>query len=112
MMWDGFTKNAIAQQIIRAAGGIGANIAEGRGGGDCGDNKSFARIGFYRKMNETQHFLRLAYERKPIWEEEVERLKALIDEFAPDFNAYHNSIKTRAPNARQPNTWCQTPNTK
>jgi len=43
-------------------------------------------------LYETQHWLRRAYKRDLLKEEEVNRIKPIIDELAPKLNAYLKSI--------------------
>ena len=98
--WESFAKNTVGQQLVRAADSIGANIAEGKGRRDYKDNKRFVRVA-WGSLNETQHFLRRAYKRKLIRDEQVQKLKPLIAELAPSLNAYHQSI---TPNSKEPKT--------
>jgi four helix bundle protein len=43
-------------------------------------------------LYETQHWLRRAYCRQLLTQEQLDRLKPIIDELAPRLNAYLNSI--------------------
>src|SRR3954451_23733974 len=52
--WDYFARDTVGKQIVRAAGSIGANIAEGVGRGTYQDNRRFVRMA-RGSMNETQH---------------------------------------------------------
>ena len=81
----------MGKQIVRAADSIGANIAEGRGRHNFQDNRRFVKIA-KGSMNETIHWMRLAYARHLLTSEEVSRLKPIIDELSPKLNAYLNSI--------------------
>lgn len=89
--WEQFAKGAVGKQIIQAADSIGANIAEGVGRGSFQDNRRFVRMarGF---LNETQHWLRRAYNRNLLNGKQVDKLKPIIDELAPKLNAYLRSI--------------------
>jgi four helix bundle protein len=89
--WDIFAKNTVGQQLVRAADSIGANIAEGNGRRDTKDNRRFVRIA-WGSLNETQHFLRRAYNRKLIQEEDAGRLSPIINALGPKLNAYHRSL--------------------
>jgi four helix bundle protein len=89
--WDMFTKNTIGIQIVRSADSIGANIAEGVGRGSYQDNKRFVRMA-RGSLNETQHWLRRAYCRNLLTVEQIEALKRMINELAPQLNAYLKSI--------------------
>ncbi len=91
MTWDGFARNTVGSQIVRAADSIGANIAEGCGRGTHLDNKRFVRTA-RGSLNETRHWLRRAYQRGLLSEAEVNRLKPWIRELGPRLNAYLNSI--------------------
>jgi four helix bundle protein len=92
--WETFAKNAVGDQLLRAADSIGANIAEGSGRGTYKENRRYVRIA-RGSLNETQHFLRRAYRRKLMDQEHVKALKPMIDELAPSLNAYLKSIGTR-----------------
>ncbi len=89
--WQLLAKDTIGKQIIRSADSIGANIAEGVGRGSFNDNKRFVRIA-RGSLYETQHWLRRAYCRQLLTQEQLDKLKIIIDELAPKLNAYLNSI--------------------
>jgi len=89
--WDRFAQDTMGKQIVRAADSIGANIAEGTGRGSFQDNKRFARMA-RGSLNETQHFLRRAFRRKLLKPVDVKQLKPLVDNLAPQLNAYIKSI--------------------
>lgn len=89
--WDQFAKDTIGRQIVRAADSIGANIAEGSGRGSYQDNRRFVRTA-RGSLNETQHFLRRAFRRKLLTSAQVAKLKPLIENFAPQLNAYLKSV--------------------
>ena len=89
--WNGFTRDTVGKQIVRSADSIGANIAEGVGRGSFQDNRRFIRIA-RGSLNETQHWLRQAYIRHLLTDEQVDTLKSIIDELAPKLNAYLKSI--------------------
>ncbi|MBD2253083.1 four helix bundle protein [Nostoc parmelioides] len=89
--WDMFAKNTIGIQIVRSADSIGANIAEGVGRGSYQDDKRFIRIA-RGSLNETQHWLRRAYTRRLLTLEQIDRLKLMINDLAPQLNSYLNSI--------------------
>ena len=93
--WNGFAKDTVGKQIVRAADSIGANIAEGSGRGSYVDNRRFVRIA-RGSLNEVMHFLRCAYRRKLMTQEQVDGLKPLIDNLAPQLNTYLKSIGSRA----------------
>jgi four helix bundle protein len=89
--WDNFAKDAVGKQIVRAADSIGANIAEGTGRGSFQDNRRFVKIA-RGSLYETQHFLRRAFRRKLLTENDVKKLRPLVDNLAPQLNAYLKSI--------------------
>ena len=89
--WQPLEKDTVGKQIISSADSIGANIAEGLGRGSFQDNKRFVKIA-RGSLYETQHWLRRAYYRQLLTQEQLNRLKQLVDELAPKLNAYLNSI--------------------
>lgn len=94
--WSVFERNTIGNQLVRAVDSIGANIAEGSGRGSFQDNRRFIRIA-RGSLYETQHWLRRAYKRGLLQQEDVTKLKMLIDELGPRLNAYLTSIGPRKP---------------
>ncbi|MFN9594836.1 MAG: four helix bundle protein, partial [Pirellulaceae bacterium] len=91
MQWDNLARDTLGKQLIGSADSIGANIAEGEGRGSFKENQRFVRIA-RGSLNETKHWLRRAYSRKLLEQEQVAVLKPLIDELAPRLNAYLKSI--------------------
>jgi four helix bundle protein len=89
--WDSFAKDTVGKQIVRAADSVGANISEGTGRGSFQDNRRFVRVA-RGSLNETQHFLRRAFKRKLLFREDVEKLKPIVDNLAPQLNSYLKSI--------------------
>lgn len=89
--WQNLAKDTVGKQLVRAADSIGANIAEGAGRGAFQDNRRFIRIA-RASLNETKHWLRRAHQRNFLSQEQVDRLKPMIDELAPRLNAYLKSI--------------------
>ena len=89
--WPAFARSTVGRQLVRAADSVGANVAEGVGRGSNGDHRRFVRIA-RGSLNETQHWLRRAYRRHLLTEEQTQQLKRLIDELAPRLNAYLKSI--------------------
>lgn len=87
-----FAKETIGKQLVKSADSIGANIAEGNGRFNLADNQRFVKIA-RGSLNETRHWLRLAYARTLLTKEQKDRLKPIIDELAPKLNAYLNSLK-------------------
>lgn len=91
MQWNGFARDTVGKQLVRAVDSIGANIAEGTGRGTFVDNRRFVRIA-RGSLNETQHFLRRAYKRKLLNDKDIRALRPLVDELAPKLNSYLKSI--------------------
>lgn len=89
--WDQFSKDTVGRQVVRSADSIGANIAEGSGRGTYQDNRRFVRTA-RGSLNETQHFLRRAFRRKLLTAAQVEKLKPMIENLAPQLNSYLKSI--------------------
>lgn len=89
--WDNFAKDTIGKQIVRSADSIGANIAEGEGCGTHSNNKRYVRIA-RGSLQETQHWLKRAYKRNLLNEEQIKKLKPLVDSLSPSLNAYITSI--------------------
>lgn len=89
--WNFFAKNTVGVQIVKAADSIGANIAEGSGRGSNPELKRFLRIS-RGSLYETQHWLRRAYNRGLLSNEQVNHLVPLIKELTPRLNAYLGSI--------------------
>ena len=92
--WDHLAQDTVGKQFIKAADSIGANIAEGTGRGSFADNRRFARIA-RGSLFEVRHWLRRAYRRKLLSENEVANFRELVDELTPRLSAYINSIGSR-----------------
>jgi four helix bundle protein len=91
--WDNLAKDTVGKQIVRSADSIGANIAEGTGRGTYQDNRRFvrtARGSFY----ETRHWLRRAYARGLLRDQDTSKLQEMVKCLGPTINAYLNSIGT------------------
>ncbi len=89
--WSEFPRRTVGSQLVRSADSIGANIAEGTGRGTYKENKRFVRIA-RGSLNETKHWLRRAWRRNLLTDEQVDTLKPMTDELAPRLNAYLRSI--------------------
>jgi four helix bundle protein len=89
--WDHFARDTVGKQIVRAADGIGANIAEGTGRGSYQDNRRFVRIA-RGSLYETRHWLRRAFSRILLTPQQIESIKLIIDELSSKLNAYLKSI--------------------
>jgi len=91
--WNNFAKDTVGKQIVRSADSIGANIAEGEGRGSFQDNRRFIKIA-RGSLQETQHWLRRAFKRDLLTDEQIKILKPLIEKLSPTLNAYLSSIGT------------------
>jgi len=89
--WNYFSQNTVGNQLVRSADSIRANIAEGTGRGTYKDNRRFVRIA-RASLYETKHWLKRAYKRNLLTEDQIHYLSPLISELAPRLNAYLNSI--------------------
>jgi four helix bundle protein len=89
--WDQLARETVGKQFIRAADSIGANIAEGTGRGSFADNRRFA--GMARgSLFEARHWLRRAYRRGLLSEDQISLFQKQINEIGPKLSAYINSI--------------------
>lgn len=100
--WDGFAKDTIGKQLVRSTDSIGANIAEGEGRGSYPDNRRFVRIA-RGSLQESQHWLRRAFRRGLVSQEQIDVIKPIIDQLAPTLNAYLRSIGTTKDNKTNDN---------
>ena len=91
LRWNRFAQDTVGKQIVRSADSIGANIAEGTGRHDFQDNRRFVKIA-RGSLNETQHFLRRAFERDLLTAADVKKIKPLVDNLGPQLNSYWKSI--------------------
>ena len=89
--WKGLAKETTGRQLARAADSIGANIAEGTGRGTFKDNANFGRIA-RGSLYEARHWLRRAFKRKLLGNDQVEKIKPIMDNLCPMLNAYLKSI--------------------
>jgi four helix bundle protein len=89
--WDILARDTVGKQLIRSADSIGANIAEGCGRQSYRDNQRFVRIA-RGSLNETRHWLRLAYRRGLLTETQVVAIKPIMDSLPKRLNAYLRSI--------------------
>ena len=98
--WKRLALDTVGKQLIRAADSIGANIAEGTGRGSYADNRRFARIA-RGSLFEVKHWLRRAYRRDLLSENEVSNLQNLINELTPKLSAYINSIGNKVERSKK-----------
>jgi four helix bundle protein len=86
LTWDFFAKDTVGKQLVKAADGVGANIAEGTGRGSLNDNRRFIRIA-RGSLYETKNWLRRSFRRNLLTKRQVERIRPLISELLPKLNA-------------------------
>lgn len=91
LRWRTLARDTIGKQIVRSADSIGANIAEGYGRGSYQDNRRFIRIA-RGSLYETRHWLRRAFRRKLLTEQETTDIRQVVDNLGPQLNAYLKSI--------------------
>ena len=91
--WNYLAQDTVGKQIIRSADSIGANIAEGSGRGTNKDYTRFLKIS-RGSLYETRHWLRRAYKRKLLLQEQIDDLSSVINELTPKLNAYIKAIGT------------------
>ena len=96
--WGNLARDTAGKQLVRAADSVGANIAEGSGLGSFKENKRYVRIA-RGSFNEVQHWLRRAYRRKLLTDEQTKRLHGLIEQLGPKLNAYLKSIGSENANS-------------
>ena len=95
--WDYFAKDTIGKQLVNSADSVGANLAEGYGRGSHADNRRFAKIS-RGSLFEVKHWLRRAYKRRLLSEQEISTLQELVTELTPKLSAYINSISKKLNN--------------
>ena len=77
--------------MVKSADSIGANIGEGTGRGSFADNRRFAKIA-RGSLFEVKHWLRRAYARNLLTEEDVASLSSKVNELTPKLSSYIRSI--------------------
>jgi four helix bundle protein len=89
--WKPLARDTTGKELVRCCDSIGANIAEGAGLGTRTNNRRHVRIArgsFY----ETQHWLRRAYARRLLTDEQVAALRQMMNALGPKLNAYLSSF--------------------
>jgi len=71
-----------------------SNSSEGFGRGSYQDNRRYVRIA-RGSLNETRHWLRRAYRRGLLKDDQIKVLTPLLDELAPRLNAYLSAIGSK-----------------
>ena len=109
LAWQVLAKDTVGRQMIRAPDSIGANIAEGHGRGSYPDNRRYVRIA-RSSLYEARHWLRRAYRRNLLSDEQIQKLKAIVESLGPQLNAYLKSIGPTKNPRLMPNAQCLMPN--
>jgi four helix bundle protein len=91
--WDSFSKSTLGSQIVTAADGIGSSIAEGSGKGSYKDFRRYVKIS-RGSLYETKYWLKRTVARKLISNQEIEKIKPLVDELLPKINGFINYLDT------------------
>ena len=94
--------DTVGKQIIRSADSIGANIAEGSGRYNFQDNLRFVKIA-RASLHETRYWLRRAYVRKLLTNEQVKNIQPIVNELSPKLNAYFKYLERAAKQEKEKN---------
>ena len=100
-VWDYFARDTVGKQLCRAADSIGANIAEGVGKRSYPEQRRFTLIA-RGSLYETQHYLRRAFVRGLLKQEQVEPLKLALDQLSPQLNGYLRFLTKKCRERRPP----------
>ncbi|MEJ2616969.1 MAG: four helix bundle protein [Ignavibacteriaceae bacterium] len=92
--WEYFAKNTIGKQIVDVSDSVGANIAEGSGKGSDLEFKRYCKIA-RGSLFETKHWLRRAYKRNLLEENDIEEIKNILDKLLPKLSAYINFLELK-----------------
>ncbi|MEC4882993.1 MAG: four helix bundle protein [Scytonema sp. PMC 1070.18] len=101
IQWNQLEKDTVGKQIIRAADSIGANIAERSGRHNFQDNQRFVKIA-RGSLHETRYWLRRAYNRKLLTNEQIDGLKVILNELSPKLNAYLTYLDNASKKQKRP----------
>ncbi|GAB5520854.1 MAG: hypothetical protein RhofKO_31050 [Rhodothermales bacterium] len=97
LYWDGFAKHALGKQLVRSTDSIVANIAESIGREPTTDRCHFIHM-VRGSLYETQNWLRRAYSRDLLTDEQTDTIKPLLNALAPMLNAYLRALRSRSKN--------------
>lgn len=101
--WNKLAQETVGKQMIRSADSIGANIVEGSGRGSDQDYKRFLRMA-RGSLNETRHWLRRAFKRRLLTEDQVKGLTPMLEMLTPKLNAYIGAIGKYRNQSEDPST--------
>jgi four helix bundle protein len=89
--WQPFQLNTVGERLVRAADGIGAAIATGHARGMPRESRRAVRAAF----NETLYWLRRAAKRELLQLDELEQLKAMMDDLGRRISSYLRRMSQR-----------------
>ena len=95
IFWNHLATDTVGKQIIRSADSIGANIAEGSGRYNFQDNLTFVKIA-RASLYETRYWLRRAYNRKLLTNQQISIINPIVDELSPKLNGYFKYLERAA----------------
>ncbi len=101
--WTYFQKDTVGKQLVRSAGSISANIAEGYGRHFYGESQQFY---YYSRgsITETQSWLRKAKVRMMIEEGDYNRLIAETETIHAKLNGYIKWVRSEKAKLKSPTT--------
>jgi four helix bundle protein len=79
--WGAFAQETVGKRLVRSADRIARDIAVGAGRTHVREKKRFL-LATRRALHETRHWLRRAYRRGLLTQEQIDRLRPLLDELA------------------------------
>ncbi len=92
--WEDYARTTVGEPLVRAADSIGANIADGSGQGSYHENRRALKQA-QGALYQTKHWLRRAYSRKLLTQEQVDTLKPLLDELTPRLHTHLKAISEK-----------------
>jgi len=100
LQWDHFAKMTVGKQLVEAADGVSANIAEGFGRYHFKENKNFC---YYARgsLEETKAWLRKSIRRNLLILSEYPDLTEMIETLPKRLNAYIKTIGPQHPASTQ-----------
>ena len=104
--WDAFARETVGKQLVKAARtALAQTSPKVQAEGAIKTIRRFIRIA-RGSLYETRHWLRRAYKRKLLSDEQISKLKLIIQDLSPKLNAYLRSIgkASQAPITNGPTT--------